>query len=239
MSTSIEARHMQYRQQLYEVDSAELQLQRLPPHLRQNAMQTLDNLQHGRNAYGQNLARLNEVGNANLMGQQQQYGQQQPQQQVQSCRLVEGFPCFRAIDTQGWGGTANIVLARAVGQVVPQVSMHEFVVRRVVNVFIVPPQTTTVDMNMIQNNQQLQAQLVEVQAPPMSGLGVLLVPKEALGLRGGMGDQRGILTDARMRQPTGQQQLLTNSRQPQQPVRPGFLPPTFQQNGSGKGLLKG
>lgn len=243
MSAGINARHMQYRQQLNEVDSTDAQLQRMPAHMRQYAAQTLGNLENNRPAFANhNLTRLHEVGNSMNQGQPQQQQQyhNQPQQQVQACRLVDGYPCFRAIDTGPWPGLEKVVLARGVGQVVPQVSMHEFVVRRVVDVFVVPPQQTALDMNMINNNPQLRTQLVEVQAPPASGIGVLLVPREALGIRGGMGDQRGILTDARMRAAQGQQQLLLNSaRQGPQtsPQRPGFLPPVGKPQN--RGILKG
>jgi hypothetical protein len=220
------AMHSRIAQQTNEVDSVDMQLARMPPHMRGQAIQKLQMLQNGKPAFNANLARLNEVGNANM----QMNHPQQSQFSVQSCRLLEGHPCFRALQTNSFGTTTPLV--RAIGQIVPQVSMHEFVVKGLVKVFVVPPQMQQINLATIQNNPQLVVELVEVMAPPMSGIGTILVPREALGMAGGMGNQRGLLTDSVQRP---HQQVITNNRQVQ---RPAFLPNSLN-TPQGKGILKG
>lgn len=241
MTSAIEAKHLQQRQILNEVDSYEEQLQRMTGPARAQAMQTLNALQHRQTAYpNQNLARLNEIGNANYIQQQQmqqpQYPQMQQQNSSQVCRLIDGHPCFRALQTDAYG--AAIVMARAVGQIIPQISMQEFVIRGYKNVYIVPPNQTMVDMNQIQRNPQLCTQLVEIMAPPASGLGILLVPKEAVATTTmSPNGQRGIITDSyqRNQQPQYQNQL------PQQFINRAFQTPTQQpqQRQPNRGFLKG
>jgi len=221
ISTAIEAKHMQQRQLLNEVDSAEMQLQRLPGSTRGQAMNVLNSLQHRQTAFPQhNLVRLNEIGNGNFM-QPQQTQQQGPQ----VCKLLEGHPCFRALQTAGFG--SNLVMARAVGQIVSQIAMQEFVVKGIVNVFIVPPNQTVVDINIVQRNPQLCTQLVEISNPH---LGSLLVPKEALGIAttSPYGQQKTILTDSRQRQQQPTQQMLLNRAIQHTP-----------QTAGGRGMLKG
>ncbi len=212
MNAAIQAKHMSQRQLLNEVDSTEAQLQRMSGNMRGQAWQALDALQQGRQAFPQhNLARLNEVGSANTFQQPQS---QQTQSGPSVCRLHQGHACFRALQTGGFGST--VVMARALGQIPPQMAMQEFVIKGYVNVYVVPPHQTTVDMHAIQRNPQLCQQLVEIIAPPASGLGNLLVAQESLVQAGNSpyGQGRAIITDSVSRQMQQHRQMLTDNARP-------------------------
>lgn len=127
-----------------------------------------------------------------MMPQQQQQ-QQGPQQVV----LREGYPVYRPIQ-QGFGNT--VILAREIGVVTSQLASQPFLMRAAVNVYVVKPNQTQVNIQEIQNNPRLLSQLVEVQAPPMASLGTLLVPREAVVSPGQYGNGRNMLTDSRQPQ---------------------------------------
>lgn len=126
-----------------------------------------------------------------MMPHQQQ--QQGPQQVV----LREGYPVYRPIQ-QGFGNT--VILAREIGVVTSQLASQPFLMRAAVNVYVVKPNQTQVNIQEIQNNPRLLSQLVEVQAPPMASLGTLLVPREAVVSPGQYGNGRNMLTDSRQPQ---------------------------------------
>ena len=129
-----------------------------------------------------------------MMPHQQQLQQQQGPQQVV---LREGYPVYRPIQ-QGFGNT--VILAREIGVVTSQLASQPFLMRAAVNVYVVKPNQTQVNIQEIQNNPRLLSQLVEVQAPPMASLGTLLVPREAVVSPGQYGNGRNMLTDSRQPQ---------------------------------------
>lgn len=204
-SNGINARYSQIRQQVNEADNTETQLQMLQPQFRGRAMQALTALQNGQRGFNGSLINLNEV-NFNRPQQQMQNNNNN----FQSCRLLNGYPCFRAMNSQGFGNT--LVMARALGQINEQLSRHEFVVKGMVNVYIVQPQETMVDVSRI--HPHMLTQLVEIMPPPMSGIqGNLLVQKEALGISGGNGYGRQVITDSRQQPRTTNNNLALQGRQ--------------------------
>lgn len=123
--------------------------------------------------------------------------QQQHQQGSQQVVLREGYPVYRPIQ-QGFGNT--VILAREIGVVTSQLASQAFTMRAAVNVYVVKPNQTQVNIQEIQNNPRLLSQLVEVQAPPMASLGTLLVAREAIVSPSQHGNGRNMLTDSRQPQ---------------------------------------
>ena len=123
--------------------------------------------------------------------------QQQHQQGSQQVVLREGYPVYRPIQ-QGFGNT--VILAREIGVVTSQLASQAFTLRGAVNVYVVKPNQTQVNIQEIQNNPRLLSQLVEVQAPPMASLGTLLVAREAIVSPSQHGNGRNMLTDSRQPQ---------------------------------------
>jgi hypothetical protein len=152
-----------------------------------------------------------------LPGQQQQYHQQQPQQGYQQVVLREGYPVYRAIQ-QAYGNT--FILAREVGVVNQQLASQPFLVKGMIQAYVVPQHQQQVNIQEIQRNPQLLSPLVEVHAPPMASLGPLLVPREAVVAPGQYG---------------GGRQMITDSRQHYAPQQPQHYYP----NHNGRGILKG
>ena len=111
--------------------------------------------------------------------------------------LREGYPVYRPIQ-QGFGNT--VILAREIGVVTSQLASQPFLMRAAVNVYVVKPNQTQVNIQEIQNNPRLLSQLVEVQAPPMASLGTLLVAREAIVSPSQHGNGRNMLTDSRQPQ---------------------------------------
>ena len=178
--------------------------------------------------------------------QQQNNGVQQGN--MQTCKIISGYAAFQKIESQGFGST--IPLVRALGQIPPQMTGVDFVVREVVKAYIVQPNETTINLAAIQANPQVLVELVVLQPPPMSNIGMLLVQKEAIA--NGMGGGRQVLTDARQRTLGPQQQYLhqQNQRQqmavpqqyrqqPQQYQQPQMINANNQARMNGRGLLKG
>ena len=152
--------------------------------------------------------RVSNIGEAdidrlfNRSGNHQQHPQMMPHQQQQQqgpqqVVLREGYPVYRPIQ-QGFGNT--VILAREIGVVTSQLASQPFLMRAAVNVYVVKPNQTQVNIQEIQNNPRLLSQLVEVQAPPMASLGTLLVPREAVVSPGQYGNGRNMLTDSRQPQ---------------------------------------
>ena len=149
---------------------------KLPPHLRQQFMPL---------AQGQ-------------MPQQQAMQQNQPQQQNQTIMLKEGYPIYRPIQ-QSFGNT--MTMAREIGVINHQLSSQQFVMRGAKNVYVIPQNQTTVNIQEIQNNPRMLTQLVEIQAPPMSSLGSLLVLRESIISQGqSYHGGRQVITDASQHQ---------------------------------------
>jgi len=145
----------------------------------------------------QQTSGINSLGDADLarIFNRQQPQQQQPQ--YQQVVLKEGYPIFRAIQ-QAYGNT--FILARQVGAVNNQLAAQPFVMKNVMQVYVIPQHQTQVNIQEIQRNPHLLSQLVEVHAPPMASLGPLLVPKEAIVVPGQYNNGRNIITDARQYQ---------------------------------------
>jgi len=139
--------------------------------------------------------------------QPQQHPQMMPHQQQQQGQqqvvLREGYPVYRPIQ-QGFGNT--VILAREIGVVTNQLASQPFMMRGLVNVYVIKPNQTQVNIQEIQNNPRLLSQLVEVQAPPMASLGTLLVAREAIV-------SPSIVSPS---QHGNGRNMLTDSRQPQQ-----------------------
>jgi hypothetical protein len=144
-----------------------------------------------------------------LPGQQHQYPQQNSQQVV----LREGYPVYRAIQ-QSFGNT--FILAREVGVVNQQLANQPFLMKGMIQAYVVPQHQTQINIQEIQRNPHLLSPLVEVHAPPIASLGPLLVPREAVVAPGQYGGGRQMITDAR--------------QHPQQNYYP---------NHNGRGILKG
>lgn len=146
-----------------------------------------------------------------LPGQHNQQSQQGPQQVV----LREGYPVYRAIQ-QAYGNT--FILAREVGVINQQLASQPFLMKGMIQAYVIPQHQQQVNIQEIQRNPQLLSPLVEVHAPPMASLGPLLVPREAVVAPGQYGGGRQMITDARQYQA------------PQQHYYP---------NHNGRGILKG
>lgn len=148
-------------------DDTDMALQHLPPHLRGTVQNRFQQLQTGGNQ-------------PSFHGQHQQPQQHyQPQQTgPQMVRLVEGFPCFRTLNTQGF--YSKFALVKNAGQTNQQLSSVEFMVRGVVKAYVVAPNQTQVDMGALERNPNLLTEFVHVEAPPMTGIGSLLVPRQCI-----------------------------------------------------------
>jgi hypothetical protein len=95
------------------------------------------------------------------------------QNSPQICKVIPGYFAFHQIHTQGFG--SNILLVRAVGQISPQFMNIDFIIRESIRAYVVKPNEDRIDMNTIQNNPQILSELVLLEAPPMSGIGRILV----------------------------------------------------------------
>ena len=160
------------------------ELMKLPPHLRQQFMP----LTQG------------------MMPQQQVQQNQPAQPQNQAVMLKEGYPVYRPIQ-QSFGNT--MILAREIGTINPQLSSQQFIMRGARNVYVIPQNQNSVNIQEIQNNPRMLTQLIEIQAPPMSSLGSLLVPRESISTHaysnpGG----RQVITDATQYQYGGGRTIL-------------------------------
>ena len=162
----------------------------------------------------------------NPQPQQFMPGFQQSQQQTGTITLREGYPVYRQIHTDG-----TVKLAREVGSINSQLTSQQFIMKGPVNVFVVPQNQTTVNLQELQNNPAVFTQLVEIQSPPMSSLGNLYVPSEAINGMNQMGG-RQLITDSRQYQ-----------YQPQPRYQPAPQPQQSQQKSYGfpvkRGILKG
>jgi hypothetical protein len=148
-----------------------------------------------------------------LPGQHNQQQYQQPQQVV----LREGYPVYRAIQ-QTFGNT--FILAREVGVVNQQLANQPFLLKGLIQAYVIPQHQQQVNIQEIQRNPHLLSPLVEVHAPPMASLGPLLVPREAVVAPGQYSGGRQMITDARQHHA---------SQQPQH----------YYPNHNGRGILKG
>jgi len=180
-------------------------------------------------------ADLNQIfgkqnGQAPLPGIHQHQPQIQPQGNNQTVTLLEGYPVYRPIH-QAYGN--GMILAREIGVVNTQLATQQFIARNNVNVYVIPQHQTQVNIQEIQNNPHLMTSLVELQSPPMSSLGPLLVAREAInGGNGTYAGGRQLITDQRHYQYQAPQQ------QYHQPAQP---PPSTKQYGVPfrRGILKG
>lgn len=212
-------------------DSQDALLAQMNPQMRMQVTQKLEQLQNGQ-----------WVAPNTLIPQMQNINQQN--NGPQGCKVLPGYPAFHQIQYQGFGGT--IPLVRAMGQIPPQMTGIDFVIKEVVRAYIVQPNENMINMSVIQSNQQNLIELVVLQAPPMTGVGVLLVPKEAVA--NGMGG-RQVLTDTRQRVLNPQQQYMHQQQRPQMTVPNGYrnvqqpqqqmLHANYQRNTNGRGFLKG
>jgi hypothetical protein len=176
----------------------------------------------------QQTSGMNPLGDADLdlifnKGRHQQPQQhplpgqhnQQPQQGPQQVVLREGYPVYRAIQ-QAYGNT--FILAREVGVINQQLASQPFLMKGMIQAYVIPQHQQQVNIQEIQRNPQLLSPLVEVHAPPMASLGPLLVPREAVVAPGQYG---------------GGRQMITDSRQYQAPQQ------HYYPNHNGRGILKG
>ena len=174
--------------------------------------------------------------------QQQGYGQTQPQQQPyqQTVTLREGYPVYRAI--QAAGADTSVTLAREIGVSNSGLAAQPYILRGPVSVYVIPPHQTTVNLQEIQKNPHLLVTLVQIQAPPMSSLGTLLVQQEAV-LGAGNFQQapqnRQIITDSRQYNQQFQQPQYHHQQQ-----QPAYAPPQQQVKQYGvpvvrRGILRG
>jgi hypothetical protein len=143
----------------------------------------------------------------------------QPSGQVVT--LLEGYPVYRPIHQEH--GNQTIVLAREIGVINAQLASQQFIPRNNVRVYVIPQHQTQVNIQEIQNNPNLLTSLVELQTPPMSSLGTLLVAREAIN-GGNMGyvGGRQLITDHRQHQ-VQQQPVTSQARQYGVPFRRGIL----------------
>lgn len=153
-----------------------------------------------------------------------------------SCKLIPGLPVFEQIQTNGFGSKSPLV--RTKGQITPQLSSIDFIIRETVEALVVFPNETRIDLSLLENDPRRKLQLVVIQAPPMTNLPLLLVPKEAVA--NGMGGGRQIITDGRQRQMAPGQQYLHQSQQMQMRPNQQLINSNYQPMTTGKKtLLKG
>lgn len=172
----------------------------------------------------QQTSGVNPLGDADLSmifnkGQQPQPMQQPQHHQqgggAQQVVLREGYPVYRAMQ-QAFGNT--FIIAREVGVVNQQLASQQFLMKGMIQAYVVPPHQQQVNIQEIQRNPHLLSALVEVHAPPMASLGPLLVPREA------------VLTPG----PYGNRQMITDARQ-----HPNTNQPYYPSNPNARGILKG
>jgi len=184
-------------------DSQDALYARMNPNMRMQVSRKMEQLEKGE-----------WVAPNTLLPQMQQ--QQQQNGGPQSCKIISGYPAFQKIESQGFGSTVPLV--RAMGQIPPQMTGVDFVIREVVRAYVVHPNETTINLAAVQANPQLLTELVVLQPPPMSGIGMLLVPKEAVA--NGMGGGKQVLTDGRQRSMNPQQQYMHQQQQQQRMIVP-------------------
>lgn len=209
-------------------DSQDQIYSQMNPNMRMQVSQKMEQLQNGQ-----------WVAPNTLLPQMQQQQQNGPQ----GCKVIAGYPAFQTIQVQGFGSTVPLV--RAMGQIPPQLSGIDFIIRETVRAYIVQPNETTINLAAIQANQNNLTELVVLQAPPMTNIGIILVPKEAVA--NGMGGGRQVLTDARQRTIGPQQQYMHQNMHPRQQMslpnqyRPQqqMVNANNQPNLNGRGFLKG
>lgn len=215
---------MEGRRQTGEVLFAEEMVANIPMHQRQGAAMIYENLRNGRDPYP-HKSLLQET-----LGQQGGYGQPQrgyapPQQQQQqgggeAVSLLQGSAVFKSIESQGFGST--VTLARSIGQADARTSSYQFIYKGTVDAYIVPPNQTVINLQLIESNPNLKSKLAILQAPPMAmanatnQLGTIMVPLDAIvrigEQRGYGGGQYGV----------GNRQVITDSRYGgQNPMRQG------------------
>lgn len=148
--------------------TVEEELMKLPPHLRQQFMPL-------------------------AQGQMPHQAQQQ-QQQAQSVTLKEGYPLYRPLQ-QSFGNM--LTLAREIGLINGQLASQHFIVKGPKNVYIIPQNQNSVNIQEIQNNPRLMTQLVELRAPPMTSLGPLFVLQESITGQSQYPGGKQIITDGR------------------------------------------
>jgi len=193
-------------QGLERFDNAEDALQHIPPHLRGQAFNAYQRSLGGKTVMGEQVGNRPYAMAQNGVQSQQQapapQGQASQQIQVQQVRILEGFPCFKALNVQGF--YAKFPLVRAIGVTNAQLAMTEFVTRAITRAYVVPPNQNQVDMALIERNQNLLQELVIVEAGPMTGIGQILVPRQAIATAQRMvpQNQGHILRDAVSRQGT-------------------------------------
>lgn len=154
-----------------------------------------------------------------------------PQQGSRMVTLMEGYPVFRSIHKAPTGqNTPPVTLAREIGNVNTQLASQQFLLKSSVKVCVIPQHQTQVNIQEIINNPGSMITLVEVQAPPMSSIGSLLVAQEAIVGMATTAGGRQLITDSRQYQ---HQIPQLSQQQPQQPSKQYGVP--FNR----RGLLKG
>lgn len=155
--------------------------------------------------------------------------QQQPQSfqapNRQTITINPGYPVYRPISMPG--APIQFIMARQIGTINEQLAQQQYISGGSKNVYVVSPNQTQVNIQEIHKNPNLLTILVEIQAPPMSSLGTLLVPAQAIG--GGYRDQsRQLITDSRQHQfhqpvQQSQHQTAQPTKQYGYPVKRGLL----------------
>jgi hypothetical protein len=174
----------------------------------------------------------NQLPGIHQAPQQNTFQSQQPYQQTVT--LKEGFPVYRAI--QAASSECTVTLAREIGVSNAGLAAQPYILRSPLSVYVIPAHQTAVNLQEIQRNPQLLVSLVQIQAPPMSSLGTLLVQQEAVSGAGNFQQatqNRQIITDARQynqqfqqpqyQQPTYAPQVQQVTKQYGVPIRRGIL----------------
>jgi hypothetical protein len=151
------------------------------------------------------------------------------------CKLIPGLPVFELIQVNGFGSKKPLVRTR--GQITPQLSSVDFIIKEIVEALVIFPNETRIDLSLLENDPRRKLQLVVIQAPPMTNLPLLLVPKEAIA--NGMGGGRQIITDQKQKQLTFNQQYLHQNQQMQTRPNQQLVNSNYQSMITGKTLLKG
>lgn len=212
-------------------DNSDQILAAMPANQRNILLEKLHALQTGQ-PLGPNPLLAGYGPQPNMMKQPQMQPPQMANPQI--CKLYEGHPLFQPIQANGFGST--VPLLRFAGQTSQKIMGLDFVIRGVVKGYALPPNQTVVDLKILQNNPNLLQEYVQLDSPPISGLGTVLVAKEAIFIPGNnMGQNPSY----------GQRQMLTDARVRPQQAMPQQQPPRFNPNimfsktGNGKGILKG
>lgn len=211
VNNAINAKTMFYKQQTKEVMTAEEALAKLMPNQLGNYAKTVLGEFQTKGLVNGNRMMLNEE---NLRS---------PINNVKMVRLFETKQTyFRGLQTGGFG--SPILLARAESIIVGQLTQMDFQFMEMVNVYVVPPQQTQVNLHMLEQNPQLLVQMARLRNPM---IGEILVPTNSIidSAKSHSNNNSRMILDgfnrAKQQIPNNQQSIMPNHNIPRKAILKG------------------